>query len=169
MRARRWLAAGGLALCLLAIPLTVSADNFGAFRGVATASGVASAGAPLGVGNRTVSGQLNSGQTVTYTINYTPGIGADGGVAPWLASLRADVNPGFPGALNFWVTDSKGVVIGTSALAQPFQTPDVADPSVNPAQVLNGYFVTQNPGPVTISVANFQPGPVAYTLTLYPA
>ncbi len=86
-----------------------------------------------------------------------------------LLSVRANINPGYPGAVTFTVTDSTGAVVGNSAAAAPSATPDVADPNTDVSQIINGYFSTQAPGPLTVTVSNFQPGPIDYRLTLFPS
>ncbi len=170
MSARKWLTGATLALGLVALPAVASADNYGAFPRPALLQLVAPVGSnSLSSSNRVVTGNLRSGQSVSYQISYTPGMGADGGTAPWLLSLRSSINPAYPGALSFTATDSTGAVIGTSAPAAQFATPDVADPNTDVAGIINGYFVTQTPGPVTVTIANFQPSSADYTLSLFPA
>ncbi len=169
MQVKEWAAAAGIALGLLSGTDVARADTYGVFPRQTSEFSSSAGSSALSASNRTMAGSLRTGQSVSYQIVYAPGTGADGGVAPWLLSLRASANPAYPGAVSFTVTDSNGAIVGTSAPAAPYATPDVADPSTDVSGIVNGYFSTLAPGPLTVTVSNWLPGSINYTLTLFPS
>ncbi len=167
--ANKWIARAALAASLsLALPSLASADTYGSFPKPPPVA--VQPGEILSSDNTTLSKSVKPFTSTTVTIDYRPGRGSDGGPAPWLLSMQYDPNdPSNVQAVNFTVTDSNGIVIGQSQPAKLFATPDVPPTFMgDPSHVVNGVFVTKNPGPVTVTISNFLPAVVVANLTLYP-